>query len=165
METISFKKWVCEAQMEATSVKKGVWGPDDELERHQLRMPKKTGAGPLRVACGTASWEPNGNHKGCKKPKGYQKGPEPRRPNGSPEVPKLEPKGPQKPENREGDKQRSPKSRKAEKSADPLVGRARPLLWGEVSSPLPPSALGALPGHFQTSTRLSQTVQASTRLD
>ena len=52
-----------------------------------------------------------------------------------------------------------------QKSADPLVGRARPLLWGEVSSPLPPSALGALPGHFQTSTRLSQTVQASTRLN
>ena len=35
---------------------------------------------------------------------------------------------------------------------------------GEVSSPLPPSTLGALSGTRQKSTRLSQTVSASTRL-
>ena len=43
-------------------------------------------------------------------------------------------------------------------SAYPLDGGAIPRGWGEVSSPLPPSALGAMPGILKTSARLNQKV-------
>ena len=57
--------------METKSMKKGSRRgpdglPDGELEQHRRRRPKKEGAGPLRVACGTPFWEPSGSEVGAK---------------------------------------------------------------------------------------------------
>ena len=42
------------------------------------------------------------------------------------------------------------------KCADPLVGRARPFLWGEVSSPYPPPPWAPCQGAFEKQTVLTK---------